>query len=62
MNSFAYILFSESTLSHCIIAGALEGTRFGLGIRQLSLKLQTTMAEGKASRLFYREQDLGISL
>ena len=48
-------LDSENTLSQCIIIGAHEGTRFRVGVRQLSVKLPTTMAEGKASSWFYRE-------
>ena len=41
-------LDSGNTLSQCRITGALEGTQFRLVVRQLSLQLPTTMAEGEA--------------
>ena len=41
-------LDSENTLSQCRTTGALEGTQFRLVVRQLSLQLPTTMAEGGA--------------
>ena len=43
-------LDSENTLSQCRTTGALEGTQFRLVVRQLSLQLPTTMAEGRAGR------------
>ena len=39
-------LDSESTLDQCRFAEALEGTQFGLGVRQLLLQLQPWLREG----------------
>ena len=43
-----YYLDSASTLSQCIIAGPPKPPWFTLGVRQLSLKLPTTMDIGEA--------------